>query len=257
MLARAWRAAERERGPKPLAVEGALFRHSSAGFCAKRIYYDIVVREDPDTIIVPEPVELPGVWVMGLGTLVHEKWQEAYAGYGAEEVKVQIPNHFTAGHVDYYMADTGTVLELKTCNGTKYKEITRQGKPAFGAATQVALNAYALRDTGYEINEVVVSYLAMEAISESYGNKNGIYNENRFATDFFVQDWEELALRELARWAGIRHAWNKRTLPTATVPDYEKIETIVNPANGALASGGRTWHCSYCPYQDACIAELS
>jgi len=258
-----WHAQAEAEGQRPLATETALFRHSGAGFCARRLYYDAMQRKlgEPERY-GSEGMDVVGHWVTGLGTLVHDHWQHIVQQINPKleiEVKVEIPEVRSAGHADLYDPDKLVLGELKTTNGTGFKTVVADHQPKFGAIVQAALNARALDAVGRAVDKIVVSYLAMEAMSPRYANQYGITEPHeRVSADFVYEreQWEPFADAEVARMSTLLENVELEMAPARTIPSYDGTIEVVNPSTGKTTSGKTTWHCQYCPFQDACVADV-
>lgn len=254
---------------KPTAL-GTPFRHSDAGKCARKIAYTAA------GIPKSDPMDLSGWWNTGLGTRIHELWQEALlARYPDAEIepKVAMVGADGSGHLDavirwhdkdsYSMV---TAVELKTIGGYGYKAATgtaRKGTPAEGPKSEHILQA-AINGLAVDADEVVISYLSKEAISINVAKGYGVSELERFCCEWtFTRDqYEPLAREEAARVAAILARVERGELAPRRVPgEMPKGAEVKNPATGAwtlesdgsTVDTGSTWQCGYCSHQTLCI----
>jgi hypothetical protein len=250
-LAQAWADADEGRA---YADERALFRHSNATNCSRALYYEVngVESEAPD---------LAGHWVMGLGRLVHDHWQQSvithYKAEGwtvSEEVTCYIEECRSAGHADLMLERDGErgVVELKTVNGTGFRQCHEKNKPRFGALVQGALNAYAL-----DADWLLIIYLAMEAMSPGNASRMGLNDpRDRFVKTFAYERpaIEATARVEIARWAALVE--REGPPPRTILDDDGSLISVIDPLNATTLGGGKTWRCDYCRYRRACIDDF-
>lgn len=266
------RADEQAKHPdgKPTA-RGTRLRHSDAGKCSRALA--LGVAGAPRV-----PMDLPGYWVTGLGTIIHEAWQEAMiAKYGADvvvaEPECQVEGVDGSGHADAVITLQAVLLEpekrilyeLKTCGGFKFKKIVGERGPAegpdLGHITQAALNARALG-----CDEIRIGYIATEAISKQAAAKKGIGELGRFVAEWTIpMDMASgLADAEIKRWGRILELVDDgklapRMIPHA-IPVGAEIVDVKNgrweqrTSSGDVAASGTTWHCGYCAFQPTCGA---
>lgn len=251
VLVEEWAKLAKERGTLRHAVEGTSMRHSMSGKCARQIHYYLTVGDDGIT----NPFDLPAYWSTGLGTAVHGWWQAALANLfpmAELEKVVHIPGADSSGHVDAWLPDDKVAIELKSINGFGFKSIQEQGNgPRYDAFVQACVNAYAL-----EAERMVLIYLSLEAISRQRAASRKIDEVGRIAKEFHYtpEVFTKVAEKEIERWAAIRAAGSDtpRAIPDPEIPVGARV---INPATGHLSSGGSTWHCTYCSYQDLCNSE--
>lgn len=291
-------AANKAAGPKPTA-HGTRTRHSDAGKCARAIGYRAAGVPESD------PMDLPGVWVTSLGTIIHEAWQEALREQYPDAViepKLQIDGFDGSGHADAEivtyrpltdaeMADVlahapmdvvhsacmsdgddiehRIMVELKTMGGFAYKmKVGARGAaegPSFEHKMQGALNAVAK-----DCDELVLSYIATEAISKGIADKKGFTELGRFCAEWsYTRDeFEPWAHAEQARLQGILDLLDNGQLPARKIPNPElpKGSEITDPATGRweqrsksgdLLDTGTWWACDYCPWKSTCSKTAS
>ena len=279
-------AAERDRldadGGKPTA-DGTPLRHSDAGKCARALSLKLAGVE-------PAPIDVAGLHVMHIGSLVHEQWQDALRealepqAHVDVEVTCRIPDidHVASGHADAVVYDDPaagpngepgghtTCIELKTQGGFGYKmAVGERGAPQgprHSAVLQGALNAAAV-----DADELVIAVLTTEAISKPAAARKGIDDTARFAAEWSYSPdvFGPLAEREAARLAHIVELHADGWLAPTAIPDPEIPwdALVVDPATGrwevrqpepdgtvAVTATGETWMCGYCPFQQACAA---
>jgi hypothetical protein len=256
ILVQEWARLAQERGQLAHAVEGTSMRHSMAGKCARQIHYYLTVGDEGIT----NPFDLPAYWSTGLGTAVHQWWQDALARAfpNAElEKVVHLPQADSSGHVDAWLPDEKIAFELKSINGFGFKKIQEDNTgPRYGDFVQACINAYAL-----DAERMVLIYLSLEAISRSRAKQKNVDEVGRIAKEFhYTPDvFIKVAEREIERWAAIREqgANTPRAIPDPEVPVGARI---IDPSQGRWKVGDKTgyaWNCGYCSYQDLCCSEVS
>ena len=253
---------EDENTPKPTAL-GTPLRYSSFGACAREVAYTV-------TGVIGSPPSGAGLYVMNIGTVLHEQIQEAiewkvanlWEGATVEfEVKSQVGNFLSGsadGVVTINKAD-GTVqkiaLEIKTMGGVKFKKQigfkdrparidTPQG-PAISAIGQAGWNAL-----GNGCDEVVVMSFALEAISVGKAQQAGLSDHDRVCAEWFIPRhvWEPMADRELARQEAIL-----TTLEEGFLPDREALDDDGWPETRDV---DRHPLCmNYCNFREQCLAD--
>lgn len=255
LLVEDWARLAKERGTLEHSVPGTSMRHSMSGKCARAIHYYLTGAE------VTNPFDLPSYWSTGLGTSVHEWWQDVLARVFPDavlEAKVHIPEADSSGHVDAWLPEVKTAIELKSINGYGYKMIVEKGEgPRQGDVVQLAVNAHAL---GAET--AVLVYLSLEAISKPRAKNLGLSEINRIATEFeFTREFfEPIALKEIRRWAKIREL-GKETPRQIPDPEFQPGARVVDPLTGRMEKDGspcgKAWQCNYCSYQTLCAEDLN
>lgn len=264
VLVEALAAAEHEAGDRPTAHTTRI-RHSDAGKCARAIGYSA------SGVPKSNPMDLAGVWVTSLGTKIHEWWQEALvARYpGTEvEVKLRLDGLDASGHADARVDLTdGTrrvSVELKTVGGFSYKmKVGDRGPaegPSFEHKAQGALNAVA-----DGADELVIAYIATEAISRPQAARKGLGELARFCAEWSYgrDEFEPWAAAEVARLQGILGVLDGGELPARKIPNPELPAgaVIADPTSGRweqrsrdgqVIDTGTWWACGYCAWQDTC-----
>lgn len=274
-------------GDKPTA-HGTRIRHSDAGKCARAIGYTAAGIRKSD------PMDLAGTWVTSLGTLIHEAWQEALQErYPDAEIepKLQVEGLDASGHADAVIdatrdarpdeghipwgldddPETGDpvphriLFELKTVGGFSYKmKVGERGAPegpSFEHKAQAALNAVAV-----DADEMVIGYIATEAISKPAAKRAHIDETTRIAAEWsYTRDeFQPWADAERARMEGILGLIDSGMLPARKIPNPELPAgaEIIDPKtgrweqrnrDGVVLDTGTWWACGYCAHQTTCI----
>lgn len=282
-LVEAW--AEDHDDDKATAL-GTRFRHSDAGKCGRAISYTAA------GIPKSDPWDLPGIWNVRIGTMLHDLWQgviEPYVRANAatlfpdgEIVAVELePPVATvgvdgSGHIDCVIrvsyADGRTwvvAYELKSQGGWGFKNaigVASKARGAEGPKTDHILQG-ALNGLAVGADEVVIGYLAKECISINEADRWGLDELGRFTAEwaFTREEYEPLALKEAERVAGLLALVEDGTLGRRTVPyEMEPAAEIVDVANsgwtverdGETLSTGSVWngsYCAYCNFRSLCV----
>jgi len=290
LLAVAWQAEDEAEGPRSLARQGARFRHSDAGKCARAVAYAAL------GVPPSNPMDLAGVFTVRLGTLVHEAWQAALvARYPDAEVEVKVGSGERAGHIDAVVripvlqpgtsgpsdpqgelsqgrsvAERSRVrticIEAKTIGGFAYKlAVGERGSPQgpkHDHIMQGALNAVEV-----DADEMVIAYWSKDSISVQAAARKGIDELGRFCAEwsFTREQFEPVAAAERARVDGILALLDEGTLPARRFPDPElpKGHVVTDPTSGQwqvtdaddrIVDTGTWWACNgYCRWQDTCV----
>lgn len=258
---------DKNSGPKATAFDTPL-RFSSAGDCARALSYQVLGAK------VTNPFDAPSVWVTTLGTLIHEKVQEAierrFPGTTFEN-KAQIEG-VTSGHCDgladgevitaqYTDWDGGKVLyELKTMGGFSFEKsigLRKQSRkmvepegPRYTAVLQAALNAYA-----NECDTIIIGHISLEGISKGVAAAVGLNDTERTIAEWHIpkEVWLPLALGEIERQKEIvRTVREDKVLAGRIILDDEGTLKAIDPS-----ADRPFWKCDYCSYKDLCIADGS
>jgi len=267
LLAELWALDNAAQGDRPNAVVGSRFRFSDAGKCARAVGYKAA------GIARTNPMDLSGVWNTRLGTLIHDAWQEALqkAYPGAEvEVRVRIDGLDGSGHGDatVHLDDRVICVELKTVGGWAFKNAigkAAKGRPAAGPSTPHIVQV-ALAGRAQDADEVVVAYLAKEALSVAAAG--GMPEWARFCAEWTLtrEQYEPIAESEVKRLTGILALLDDEgSLPARKVPfETPPGAVIVDPAtsrweqhdvDGLILDTGAVWngqYCAYCGWWDLC-----
>lgn len=169
---------------------------------------------------------------------------------------------FTAAKVIAY--------ELKTVGGFAFKAAVgaaRKGTPAEGPKAahlyQAALNGKAV-----DADEVVVGYLAKEAISVSAGARFGIVDPiQRISAEWTLtrDQYEPIAEMETTRVAAVLELVERGEVaprrgvempPRAEVTEPTSGAWLAKDADGTLVETGSTWECGYCSWRTLCAGTL-
>lgn len=250
-------AANEEAGQKERAYPTS-FRHSDAGGCARKLAYAMLGLEQSD------PSDIAGEWVMWIGTMIHEKVQEALEhrfGSGCEiEVKVH-HEQLSSGHIDAvinHVPGIGRIAyELKTkgaygfdkaigINRKAYKTTIPEG-PGTGAKIQGALNAAAV-----DADLLVIGVIGLEAISKQLAARVAFPDLARVMAEWHYDKatYGPWAQAELSRMETIAETVKADCLP-ARVAMGDEHELIL--LNSNLESPD--WRCVYCQYQRICVSD--
>ena len=246
--------ANEEAGQKETAFKTS-FRHSDAGACGRKLAYSMLGYERTD------PPDLPGEWVMYLGTLIHEKLQDSlHDRFGSScEVEVKVRHDdLSSGHIDAvisHVPDIGTIAyELKTKGGygfdksiginRKAYKLEYPAGPGTGAKIQGALNASAVN-----ADLLVIGVIGLEAISKQLAERVGWGELARFCAEWHYPQTEYLpwAKDELERMRFIQDAVNNDAYPARIAIGDEGEEIALNPNDSRP-----NWRCVYCSYRTRC-----
>lgn len=268
------------RDNRPMSKEGARFRHSWAGWCARKIQYSLQQHEGSREFTVPATPPADR-WRMEMGTLVHDYWQAALkqlmpAAQLEHVTSHQIGEAISAGHGDAMLElpKFGKVcVELKSRNGYGYKQDIGANKnnepegPSWPAKIQGALNAKA-----EDADWLVVLHISLEAVGPNqmpaphHGNP---YHPLRIIGEWWYDrdEYTPWAERELARAEAIVRLTDEgKPTPRHVPEDMPSGARIVDPAkaqwskvtDGQVVGTGQLWYgrfCDYCPFQETCIED--
>lgn len=275
--------AETHEFDKPTAL-GTPFRHSDAGKCARALGYSAA------GIPASDPMDLSGVWNVGIGQRFHDYWQEVLPDWVLDRVADLFPDRPVdhvdvkcepkvatvgadgSGHIDavivvtFMDGSTYTVAyELKTIGGYGYKAAVgaaRKGTPAEGPKADHILQA-ALNGLAVDADEIVIGYLAKEAVSVNVAARFGLEVLERFCCEWTIPRsvFEPMAREEAVRVARVLELVEEGSLaPRRTPSEMPKGAEVVDPATGAwthvvdgeTVEAGSFWGCGYCKYQTFC-----
>lgn len=264
-LAEAW-AAELGDQSRTMALPEARIRHSWAGMCARKIGY--MMTSTPET----NPADIAAYWVMGLGTIVHERWQDVMQKtFPTAEVEKAcwIEESKSAGHIDLFVPREelmpSTALELKTIGGYGAKLAVGARGPAEGPRASAFLQG-ALNGLASSAERIVIVLLFTENMSPREASKLGAEPWRKFSAEWSYTDQQFLpvALREVSRFAKIIEIVDRGDLPPRAVPVEMPLGArIMDPTTGAwtlvesemVVQAGSYWGCGYCSYRDQCVAD--
>lgn len=259
LLVEAWAKKAQSKGPKGHAVEGTSMRHSMSGKCSRAIHYYLTGAE------VTNLFDLPAYWATGLGTAIHEWWQDSLKeAFPNSEVEVicHVPKADSSGSADAVVHEddgTLTVLELKSINGFGFKKIAESGDgPRHSDFIQLCVNAASLK-----ADKAVLIYLSLEAVSKGRAMKFGLDEVDRIAKQFewTREEFLPVANSEVSRWQHIREMGSAtpRMIPD---PQYPAHSVVSDPSKGLLMNpdgsyAGVAWNCGYCQYQAKCVEDCN
>lgn len=290
VLAEAWKAAMGREERKPHALPGSRMRASWAAKCARQTQYELMLDEayaalerattleDEDLVVEAQamvdrcqpsnPTTIAGYWTFGLGTAVHEMFQEIIVRDAATlwpgasvriEPKVDLSVIGLAGsahtdaviewpaHVFVTEPEPGLIIgedhppkriaiELKSINGFGFKmAIGCRGDaegPRDSAIVQGALNALAL-----DVDELVIINLSLESVSPREAQKMG-WDESeewrRFTAEwtFTREEFEPIARAEVKRMNNILTTHDAGLLVPRRVPGTPPGARITDPSRG-------------------------
>jgi hypothetical protein len=260
---------------KPFSVEGARWRASWAGMCARRIAYSVAKIEESD------PPSATDAWRFKIGSLAHEEIQAVVNRLFPDsqvEMAVKIDKH-GAGSIDLYIVlpdGTTYLIELKTIGSTGWGGLFPSTKDESGAKYQAimqgAVSAAALGDR--QPDYLMVAYWSLEPAQEWRRRSLGMPDSDfgRFSAQwtFSKEEYLQIAEEEIDRMERIvelvdeePNGWQMvpRVIPDPWKPRHE----IVDPAasqyrerNGAgwVKKLVKTWECNYCPFQSFCADAI-
>lgn len=269
LLAKAW-ADKFDDGNKDMAFPEARIRHSWAGSCARKIGYQMLGIEPTN------PSDAASRWVMELGTLIHERWQEIMQEQFPDaemEKKVWVEDCKSAGHIDMFLPGfpyepplLSVCVELKSIGGFGMKMSVGARGPAQGPRTSAVLQG-ALNGLGSSADKVVVINIATENMSQREASKLGPEYWRKFTAEWSYESEQflPLALGEVSRFRKIIEMVDRGDLPPRSVPfEMPRGARVVDPMTGAwtliesdmVVQAGSYWACqSYCSYRDKCVAD--
>lgn len=263
-----WLAAEHaDRGEKPTAYDTRV-RHSDAGKCARAVAYAAA------RVPRSNPMDLVGEWSTSLGSEIHRMWQQALLDRGIEadiEPRVRIDGLDASGHADAVITagDGRRILyELKTTGGFSFKlKVGERGPaegPPLGVIAQAALNAMAV-----DADELIVGYLATEAIGRMPAQRKRISELGRFVAEWtFTRDeYEAVAQAEIGRLRDILGLLDEGLFAARNVPGEMPADAVVvDPragrwevvdGDGVVVDVGTYWGCDYCGWRDVCATTAA
>ena len=260
----------RDQVPKPTAM-GTQARYSDAGGCARAIGYSAL------GVRPTNPMDAPGVWVTGLGTVIHELIQQAIHQRIPEfqsEVPTQVGQYISGSCDGVLLARDvegwqhgNTVYELKTMGAFAYDKqigLKRRARklddaegPKFQAILQAGLNALgwdeAHPDPRDQIDTLLLGSVSMEAVSIQLASDAGLNDIQRIMVEFVIPHavWWSAATQEAQRISNIVEQVNDDVLPPRFVlTDIHGSYDAISPDAARPA-----WQCTYCKYQDRCAAD--
>lgn len=248
-----WMAAAESAGEKAKAFPDSRLRFSDAGICSGQLAYKgLGVKPDHPTL---DPA---GLWVTGLGTMIHELLQAALRRrYPHLLVEVKAIIRFTSGHCDAVVEIDGIrwLYELKTVGGFAFQkaigleryEIKNPQGPRRSAILQAGLNALA-----NDCHNIAIGYIALEAVSVQRAAKTGLGQLDRILAEWHLdhEDWMPMALAELARQQAVLADIDSGWLPKKSAPDDEGKLVDLDPLASRVP-----WQCEYCSFRQRCEGD--
>jgi len=241
-------------GKRPKAFD-TLLRNSGAGKCARQLGLAAAGYEESD-----QP-DISGEWVMWLGSLIHEKWQEAAIDmleFDIVDPEFQVRfGDLTSGHLDarIRLVDGRLVAyELKTRGATGFDRAIGldrrffKEKPLEGPTTsdklQGALNAYAI---GADL--MVIGIIGLEAVSKAFARKLGFEDLRRIMAEWHYtrEEYEPWAIAELDRMEEIADHLRSDVLPPRWAVGDDMTQVELDPDASRPA-----WQCDYCSHRTTC-----
>ena len=250
-------AANEEAGQKERAFK-THFRHSDAAGCARKLAYAMLGMEQSN------PPDIAGEWVMWLGTLLHEKVQDAlHDRFGSAcEIEVKVRHDdISSGHIDAVIDRApgfGRIAyELKTKGGYGFDKaigINRKAYstglpegPGASAKIQGALNADAV-----EADWLIIGVIGLESISKQLASRVGFNDLQRVMAEWHYDKatYRPWARAELSRFETIALTVQDGNLPdlVAIGDEHERITLNSRMDNP-------NWRCSYCSYVGQCRSD--
>lgn len=233
-----------------------LVRHSDAGGCARKIGLKALGYEQS------EPPDAAGIWVMYLGSRIHEALQSAiseeYGEMAEIEAKVRWDDLSASGHLDALIDLPGKRIcyELKTKGGFGFDKavgLDRKGYkmrekgpegPGALAVLQGSLNALASHS-----DELRIGVIALESVSKGLAEKLQWDDERRFLAEWrYTRDqFEPWAKAERGRLREILRLVDKNVVPDRWAVGDDMTQLKLNPDLAKPA-----WQCLYCAMRSQC-----
>jgi hypothetical protein len=249
------------------------FYHSDAGKCARAIAY-AALRITPSN-----PPDAPGSYIMWLGSMIHEAFQEALQEkYPDAEIEVKVEIEDAGCRIDAVVKlETGNTkpyvvsIEAKSMGGYAYKLASAKFNgppegPRLGDKYQAFLNAKRI-----DADECVLIAFARDPnnwIADGLDPMLRVVAEWTYTREQYMP----LADEEDERIRGILALLDAKEpmLPARKAPEIEKVEgfpthRIVEPTTGTWLIRNEAgdwvappvkdphyWGCGYCRYQDTC-----
>ena len=262
------RAANEEAGPKAQAAD-TMARYSDAGKCARMISLKAIGVEATD------PFDTPSSWVTWLGTLIHEKYQDALQRKfpGARiEVKSQIGD-MTSGHCDGDIDGPVITAVVEEWNGGRVLlELKTKGSFPFDSAVGVDRARFKRKDVAgpklsdviqgalnakaCEADTLVIMYMGLEAHSRNLTASLGLGELDRFMAEWHYskEEWMPLADEELSRLLhGVNDPLCEGFLGARQAVSDDGDIANLDP-EASKGAGLRDWQCGYCSHLQLCRA---
>jgi hypothetical protein len=222
--------------------------------------------------VEPSPPSGAGLYIMEIGTIIHELSQGAigkrFEKTPNRTIEVEVKSRLgenLSGSADGLVVVTDNEnnvirisLEIKTMGGVKFKKqigfkdgrgkgsyIDNPAGPALSAVGQAGWNAL-----GNNCDTVLVISYALEAISVGKAIQAGLTDAQRVCAEWFIPEevWKPLAEMELARQEHILVQLSYGDLPDrVALDDYGREETR-DITSHPLCLG-------YCDYREQCVMD--
>ena len=166
------------------------FHASSSGMCLRKHYFQHVAE------VEPKEVDEETLKLFRLGDLVHEDIQQALTDYalanGSQiliEKEIRLPEVNVRGFLDMLLIDDGALVDIKTCNAWKWKNLFgRNPDPNPATNYYLQLGTYGWwyeEDSGNKLKNLALQYYTKDnsrmrekVIPVSYINKAKEYWRN-------------------------------------------------------------------------------
>lgn len=248
---------------KPTAM-GTPLRYSSAFGCARQQGYAAF------DVVPTEPMDEAGAWATGLGTIIHEKLQDALSRkFPSSRFEVpskiddisgscdaliassEINDDAQGTHVLYELKTMGTYSFDKQVGWNRMRGTVGEGKgPAMKAIAQAGMNAMGIMagDPTISIEWLVMGSITFEALSKNKAANAGVSGVNRFLAEYWIpkEEWFPIADSEIQRMNAIAHAVDQGYLPDRMGVGDDGGIIALNP------NIGKFWQCDYCAFRTHC-----
>jgi len=256
--------------PKPTAL-GTPLRYSSAFGCARQQGYAGL------GVAPTEPMDESGAWATGLGTIIHEKLQDAISRKfpsaqfevasrlgqisGSCDALIEVGDldaidggRSDGTHVLYELKTMGTYSFDKQVGWNRMRGTTTDAEgPAMKAIAQAGINALGIEesDPDIHIEWVVMGSMTFEALSKNKASNMGVEGTNRFLAEFYVgrDEWEPIALAEIERMKTIADVLDHGYLADRFALDDNGNLLALNP------NIKKFWQCDYCAFRTICAED--
>lgn len=254
---------------KPTAM-GTPLRYSSSFGCARQQGY-AAFEIDPS-----EPMDEAGAWATGLGTIIHEKLQDAISrkfpraqfevpsriddisGSCDALVDLRDIDDITHGmddhqgtHILYELKTMGTYSFDKQVGWNRMRGTVTEGEgPALKAIAQAGMNAVGIMAKAPSINIewLVMGSITFEALSKNKALNANVYGVNRFLAEYWIPQsyWLPIANEEIERMRSIAYAVDHGYLPDRVAVGDDGQTITLNP------NISKFWQCDYCAFRTIC-----
>lgn len=263
----------------------APFFASDATGCSRQTAYKYLSRTIPGAPTEPNPPSIADEWRFAIGNAGHDIIQAPLTELHPDSVEVRavLPGpdgqDLVSSRADLFaqgmgLLEDGTLVELKTAGGYKFKMMATDFKsapegPSWAYVTQLALTAKALTAQGKTVTRGVVVVLAIENLSKGW---KGVHEElDRFCAQwsFTPEELDQVADKALYRLGRIKEMLEAGDMPPRNIDDPAlpkraiveswladgKGSWVVRDPKGEITRGGTTWLCQYCAWRDQCQAD--